>query len=635
MLAMPNPQRDFIELLFERLLFEETLSQSDSTSCCIDPTKISMIFHFIHTYYSELGLKEAHSYRENGIVNQSLHTPQGVRIFLSNFRDRFKLIPASFTATFDFGNEAEANPFDHVGCKPITGKQVKDFNKSFASIIEKDYRNEIDLLVDIVKANGLIEKKEHATRPSNTDEHIKAESKERYLSRLEKATQAERRKIEQTLVEDIKTLTSMEVIVLSSFARGINISDHDLELLLVEPSLEPSSSTIAKTEESSQSNDTCPKRVVTMPELINSLKLAGHRSVQIVSQYSDTSCDINASYARFYDKRSGRSCQITLENPLAVPLRDLIQAYASIDDRLEKLVYGLQQVTLEYGRCEMFLGNYAITLMAIAFMQKKKLLPKLQYREGTGPMGDQSRPHNQQYKPITSNMTVNQRKANARQNRRLRGLGITGGRTSADNVTEIVQVPTQTGTPRGVDCHFQKYKPGDQPSIKRGTATADDLIPGFLHFFLHESDFITGDQISIVDCPNTPNRANFPEPMNRSAQRHNMNQRQSNTRGNPHSRSRFGQVHRLVGLHVIDPFVVERNVTNSCTGWRLEATLVCFQKALNALSAREISSGHIFDVLAACANMNDDSDDCDNGEIEVSEDVVRAMAFLSFISERD
>ncbi|KAF9078967.1 hypothetical protein BGX23_005568, partial [Mortierella sp. AD031] len=89
-------------------------------------------------------------------------------------------------------------------------------------------------------------------------------------------------------------------------AEEFQISDYDLEILLVNPEDPPS---------------------MTMPALMVLLESAGYESIRLQDRYTDTPCDINPEYVCFYDPKTTLTCQITLDHPIGVRVRDLLNAY--------------------------------------------------------------------------------------------------------------------------------------------------------------------------------------------------------------------------------------------------------------------------------------------------------------------
>ena len=163
MLTSPNPERSFVEFLFERLLFELVLARNKPQGCCIDPAAISIEFDYILHYYAYLGLKLVHGRRVDAIRNLSLNTVSGVLIHMTNMRgggsgegQRYKIFPASLAETFEFGQETGEDYGDHVHCTHVSNKRIKEFRRDSGAKVPQEYRDEIELLVRILKENELI-----------------------------------------------------------------------------------------------------------------------------------------------------------------------------------------------------------------------------------------------------------------------------------------------------------------------------------------------------------------------------------------------------------------------------------------------------------------------------------------------
>ncbi|KAF9351454.1 hypothetical protein BGX26_010554 [Mortierella sp. AD094] len=605
MLTSPNPQREFVEYLFERLLFERILACNHPNGCCVDPAAMSDKFDFILEYYSH-GLRKVHDLRSEVIQNQGLHTIAGTVIHLTNMQGRYKIFPASLEATFEFSSEKEDEYGDHVQCQAMSNKQIKEFHRNFSSKVSKEYRDEIELLVNILKANRLIlprgcgseldEPSDDDYDEDEDDEYQFAE--ERYVAKLEKP------------------------------------------------------------------GDTEAASIMTMSELSSVLKKAGFKSVQHSYRYTDNSCEINVPYTSFYDHRSELTCQITLNHPLGVPLRDLIQAYVDLDDRLERLVYAIQQILAEHGRCNKFLSNYAIALMAIAFLQEEEILPKLQHhlakdaalgfsnqsnlqnQQKPGQSKQQQQPPQQhpQYKPVTSAMSKNQKRANARQNRRIRNMVNITNSSTASSAVDAVRVQTPSGATRNIDCRFDKAMATDRSFGKQNDASVGDLLLEFLHYFVHEHEFILDNEVSVTEgslshqgaSGNGTNAAS--RSLATSAGTLNATKVASAKLANDHengskpeqsasrSEGKLGSTpkpagsasvaaatnpkqksNHLCGLFVRDPFVTDRNTTKLCTGWKLKATCECFEKAFEALNDGDLRDGSLLDAFEAYMDSDGDS----------------------------
>lgn len=113
-----------------------------------------------------------------------------------------------------------------------------------------------------------------------------------------------------------------------------------------------------------------------MPELAALLESAGYESIYLQSRYSNTFCNINPQYVCFFDPRAGLTCQISLDNPIGLRLRDMMHTYYESDNYVEEFISGLQLTLGRHGRSQIYLSNYAVALMAIEFLVANEYLHK-------------------------------------------------------------------------------------------------------------------------------------------------------------------------------------------------------------------------------------------------------------------
>ncbi|KAG0222307.1 hypothetical protein B0O80DRAFT_487499 [Mortierella sp. GBAus27b] len=668
----PNPERLFVQYLFERLLFERILARSGFDGCCIDPEAVADKFDYILHYYFYLGLKKIHDYRSEAIRNLALNTTAGVVIHMANMRGQYKVIPASVAQTFDSGQEKEDAYGDHVHCSQMSNKQVKEFRRDWTSKVPQEYQDEIDLLVRILKENGLMSGRDCGGTLadefdlSDDDEDLEDYEvpHDVYVAKLESARLMPdiRLRREQLLVTTIKNLTSMDVIVLSSFAKGANISDYDVELLLTPRA------TASKKPESSSSPKPSPSGTegfvptMTLDEITNHLKRAGFKSVEYAYYYHDSTCDINVPYASFYDPRNELSCQITLSqlHPLGVPLQKLIQAYMDLDGRVERLVYAAQQILSEHGNCRRFLNNYAITLMVITFLQERSILPKLQHhrerRSTDQPLAtpQTQAQHQQQGRPpamsIPKAMSRNQKRALTRRRRNQTQSGSMNANAASNAAADLVEVNTSNnGCIRMIDCHFDQAMAQNKAFGKRNISTVGDLLSGFLAYFGLIHNYTGHEEVSIVcgslsqksdmmtaEAVTSPslgtnniaaNNNSGGKPSTPIISERPLSSSASTTSTDAEATLRSGKASSTstekpqqppadrqdpVGLVVRDPFVNDRNVTRLCSGWKLAATLGCFRRALATLEDE--------DEFSRDSESYDDDDDSDDMDLDSSDD---------------
>ncbi|KAF9198119.1 hypothetical protein BGZ49_001172 [Haplosporangium sp. Z 27] len=677
MLTVPNLQKEFIEYLFERILFERILSCSHQNGCCIDPSALSNKFEFILGYYSH-GLRNVHDLRSEAIQNLGLNTVAGIVIHLNNMQGRYKIFPASLESTFDFGCENSEDYENHVQCRAISNKQIKEFNRDFAARVPKEFRDEIELLVNILKANKLIAGKGcgdgyDALSDSEIDssEGEGQTPEEQYVAKLEEArlqSELRLRKV-QSLITSIKSVTSMDVVVLSSSADEVNVSDYDVELLLLKP--KPRSSdvvssvltTYAGENTTIQPESTKAAFTITMTELSDTLKKAGYKSVQHSYRYADTTCEINVPYTTFYDHRSELTCQITLCHPLGLPLRDLIKTYASLDDRVGRLIYASQQILDEHGRSKKSLSNYAIALMVIAFLQEERILPKLQHHRiaEASSSSIQSTPKSQKQpvqsrqsplqvpRPETSVISKtksSQKNSNMRKSKTPKNPAVQSS-PILELTVDMIQVQTLAGKTRNIDCRFDRSMAKDESFGNQNKSTVGELLLEFLSCFVLDHDFRADREVSIVEgslsCPNDSASATRVIGQGLSAGASSLSVKSAITVCNDKASEEFTKIplrcskntsstdksdekpaacatgisdsaiskpeHLYFSrLNVCDPFVRDRNVTKLCTGWKLNSTIECFEKAFGSLDG-DISDCSLDALDYLTSDSSDDSSD--------------------------
>ncbi|KAF9955674.1 hypothetical protein BGZ65_003246 [Modicella reniformis] len=683
MLSSPNPEGAFVDYLFERLLFERVLARNSLSGCCIDPEAMSDKFDYILHYYLHLGLKKAHNRRSEAIRNLNLNEIAGVVVYMTNMQGRYKIFSANLAQTFDFGQEHEDTYGDHIHCAQMSNKQIKDFRRDWAAKVPQEHQDEIELLVRILKENGLMSSQDCGrTLADKLNALVDDEDDEdrlyidtlhdAYIAKLENARLRPEVRLqkEQNLITSIKSLTAMDVIVLSSSAKGVNISDCDIELLLVRPA--PKNREGISAPPTSMLGSLLSRAGVepmTMSELSSLLKRSGYKSVEFSYRYFDTTCEINVPYTSFYDPRSELSCQIILNqsHPLGIPLRKLIQAYTNLDGRVERLVYATQQILSEHGRCKRFLSNYAITLMVIAFLQEKDILPKLQHhRERPSPDQASQTLQQQQVHPavklITKAMSKNQKRAIARQHRRRRSQGTMKSNSDVDISAAIladkVQVTNLAGSrSRLIDCHFDQAMTQSQVFDKSSISTVGDLLLEFLAYFgythdyadhevsvvygslSHETSTMTAD--ATTDTSKSASTVTVSESsinvectvsemtVSQQGKSSSMDSASTNTSVSLTENPKEQNQPKRSYLIVRDPFVTDRNVTRLCSGWKLAATVACFRRAFHTLedddmdlfSSTEGSDMDDENEEDSMDNSSDDASDSDEDDgMDVSED---------------
>ena len=90
---------------------------------------------------------------------------------------------------------------------------------------------------------------------------------------------------------------------------------------------------------------------------------------------------------RFLDVESGRKVDITVQSLCEVFSSRLIKAYVNLDERVQQLILIIKYWNKNVLRNEPYrLNSYSLTLMVIAFMQHKKILPNLQQNAHLNPI---------------------------------------------------------------------------------------------------------------------------------------------------------------------------------------------------------------------------------------------------------
>lgn len=472
-------------------------------------------------------------------------------------------------------------------------------------------------------------------------------------------------------------LTFLVIDFDSSSANGINISDYDVEIVLVAPKMTVSSmdsapSSESKDETNNNTSTTTPAgkksasklslaeaeedetATLTMKALAALLLKTGYKSIQQLDRYFDPSSEINVDYLSFIDPRSDLTCQITLDHPLGIRVRDLLQEYAHIDTRVEPLIFAVQQTLDNFGRCRQYLSNYSLALMTIAFLQTKKILPLLQRHlmQSSSPASSmQSTTHVANAKPsralpsIASASTPSSRpqlsdkrqpslpeseKANQPRNRQQEQSPATSKAQIKNQKRKdkkrihrektlpaaTIQVKTMSGGIRMVDCRYDKALARTRPFDNMTTQeTVAELLVDFMDYFgfSHGS---TKCEISIISGSTTsPVGSTVSESGSQSAQ----------------DRVSKGTSPCLV---VRDPFVTDRNVTWLCNQWRLSHCERMFMRALMFLEGVGVESDDEFDD-----DSSEDDDEFglrgDNGSGGIGEDEIMEEFFAGYADDYD
>jgi hypothetical protein len=398
-----------------------------------------------------------------------------------------------------------------------------------------------------------------------------------------------------------------------------------------------------------------------MKELAALLTKAGYKSIQHLDRYFDPSSEINVDYLSFIDPRSDLTYQIALDHPLGIRVRDLLQDYANIDTRVEPLVFVVQKTLDDFGRCRLYLSNYAVALMTIAFLQTKKILPLLQRHMMVPPSASsptqstpaatklpqspqsttstssprplprsqlRSQPRSAQNDQLKKNLqTANPQAPSKTQikNQKRKDKKRIHRDKSLPAATE--QVRTMSGGKRMVDCRYDKALARTRPFDNKTTReTVAELLVDFMNYFgfSHKSiqceiSIISGSTTSPVKIPGSAS-------------------------GSQSTRGAAGKMN-LPCLVVRDPFVTDRNVTWLCSQWRLAHCERMFVRAVMFLEGAGVESDKD-DESDSESDIRDDYE-CDEEDDDAMEaiyagyagdydneyvDPLTSMSLLSFLA---
>ncbi|KAF9082380.1 hypothetical protein BGX29_003914 [Mortierella sp. GBA35] len=123
------------------------------------------------------------------------------------------------------------------------------------------------------------------------------------------------------------------------------------------------------------------EEVQNVHELHLKVKNAGFEAVVERKRYTDISCNVNGKYVCFYDPKMELTCQVSLDNHFDFHNRELLQAYARIDDRVELFIFAAQKTLEHHGRSKEALVNSAIAMIAIHYLQLRSILPQLLHHQ--------------------------------------------------------------------------------------------------------------------------------------------------------------------------------------------------------------------------------------------------------------
>ncbi|KAF9338633.1 hypothetical protein BGZ91_008336 [Linnemannia elongata] len=664
-MATPEPEHySFVDLLFERLLFERVLLRNQTTGCCINPGALSMQLDLIGHYYTVIAMTPFQRLCGEAIHNRDFST-FGILSYLNNHQKQqqqpFKIFPNSLAAKFELEIESDRS------------SKIKDFRRDYGNKVSKEQQKEVEFLVDMLDQNGLLRVPNCDVEPkflNRRSEQVPVdEIPARHVENLKAAHLCTDARVlqEASLLNNIKSITSLEPVLLSSSASGINISDYDVEIVLVTPEATSTSmnsapsiksedetksttSATTTTEKTSASKPSQAKagengtEALTMKALATLLTKAGYKSIQQLDRYFDPSSEINVDYLSFFDPRSDLTCQITLDHPLGIHVRDLLQDYTHIDTRVEPLIFVVQQTLDDFGRCRQYLSNYSIALMTIAFLQTKNILPLLQrHVVQTSPSASSSQstalrvaspsiasksasscqPNDERKSGLPEFDEANHprkgqqehrpaaRKSQIKNHKRKDKKRIHREKNSP---AATIQVKTTSGGTRLVDCRYDKTLAHTRPYDSKATReTVAELLVDFMDYFgfSHGS---TECEISIISGSTT-------SPV-------------SSTVSASGSQPVQDRVSKDVSscLVVRDPFVTDRNVTWLCSRWRLSHCESMFMRAFMFLEGAGVESEDEFD------DDSDEGDDefglrDDNDSDGINEDEIMERFFAGYASD--
>ncbi|OAQ28570.1 hypothetical protein K457DRAFT_20125 [Linnemannia elongata AG-77] len=622
-------EQTLVSYLVERLLFDCIEHNNKSTGSVFAPMLLSTKFAYIAQYYNHLTMKQTHRWRGRAITRLGLNTGSGVVSYISNNRTRFKILPERLTENLGLGDEAKIEVCPFIYCTYVLhGTDLAEIRRGFVTLIPEPYREEIEFLMGMLKRNGLLASSPQAIVLTSSEclvdlrqskiHHAIADDYVRKLE-AELPPASIRQRKQQQIVDAVQEATSMDVIILSSWAQGIQISDYDLELLLVERTPDNAATPTSASNEEGQeqflshvsTDEELVERLMKMAirkqspsdeelvhdihALVTTIKNAGFRSVVAVKRYSDVTCGLNPYYVCFYDPKTQLTCQVAMHNPSGLSTRNILRAYTEIDTRVEPFIFAVQRTLDNHGRSHEALGNFAVTMIAIHYLQIKGILPKLLHQQdrrvdfgffaGKSPNGLPKNPsqdsagHAADCHPAAISSAQAKPKANikVRHGRRKpqlpqsdRTAYSVGGLTAAGGIAFRGTTRGQTATSSGIrpifcayDTELAKARPFDK-SLNRKSVT--DLAVNFFTYTAEKFEdwedlLVPGDQATDHD---------FVGSIDHEGERCSMFIPEAAVTYLPE---------KFSGLVVQDPFVLDRNLAWLCTGWRFMNTSKTFQRA--------------------------------------------------------
>ncbi|KAF9153576.1 hypothetical protein BG015_003112 [Linnemannia schmuckeri] len=625
-------EHTLVAYLVEHLLFNSIEHNNKSTGSAFSPMLLSTKFAYIAHYYDQLTMKQTHRWRGRAITRLGLNTGSGVVSYITNNRPRFKILPERLTEKLVLGDEANIEVCQFIYCAYVlNGTDLTEIRRGFVTLVPEPYREEIEFLMVMLKRNGLSASSPQAVILTSTEclvdlqqsklHHAVSDDYTRELE-AELPPNSIRQRKQQQLIDAVQEATSMDAIILSSWVQGIHISDYDLELLLIQRPLDNYASSASESNKKGQEQSTSrsstdeelverlmrltigkqppsgEERVRDIHALAKTIKDAGFRSVVAEKRYVDVSCNLNPHYVCFYDIKTQLTCQVTLYNPSDLNTRNLLQAYADIDTRVEPFIFAVQKTLDNHGRSHEALGNFAVAMIAIHYLQTKGILPKLLHQQGrrvdfgyfTGkatnalpkvPSQDsagQAGSRNPAV-PASASSVHTKPKVNikVRRGRRKqqppqggRTASSVGGPTAAGSAASRGTTRGQTSTTSGIqsinctfDTELANVRPFDKSAIRKSVT---DLVVSFFTYAAEkfqdwEDRLVPGNQMSDHD---------FVGAIDHDGKRCSMFM--------PGTAGTF-LPEMFSGLVVQDPFVLDHNLAWLCTGWRFMNTSKAFLRA--------------------------------------------------------
>ncbi|KAG0009421.1 hypothetical protein BGZ80_002410, partial [Entomortierella chlamydospora] len=290
---------------------------------------------------------------------------------------------------------------------------------------------------------------------------------------------------------------------------------------------------------------------ITTVELVNALHHFSYQNVNIVERNVEpavlsASRSTRLSVVTFVDPKTGTTCHLTLDEPLLIYQSKLIRTYALIEPRFGPVMNALRHLAAQRGlisssehgdKCNfMPLGSYALALMLTTFLQTENppILPKLQQN------------------PLPEDRVMKEAFVN------------------------------------GIDCSFDRDWEYYQGFGIKNTKSTAELLVDFCRFFGYVFDYESKEVNARIGA------FRWRSDVSRGPANTLISSVEADTgRAPPPSptvplsptvASALGsKVNSSVVFQVIDPFLIDFNVTNVCRGELVRIVKSCFQEAYEAL----------------------------------------------------